>query len=134
MKAIHKTAMAILALTLCASFVMSSATAAVVPYQSEIFISHSVYLPATMKAEFQATTRKRVASVSISATLQVRENGTWTNCDTNVSPSFSGSNKTGWNTTADYSSDCEKGSTYRLSVVFAVGDVSVTHISNSRTY
>lgn len=61
----EKTISIILTLSLCISLFTIPTTA--FARQSTIFISYDVYLPASMIAEFSATTRKTVPSVSISA-------------------------------------------------------------------
>lgn len=120
----------VLVLILCVATVISSASAR----QSTIFGTYSVNLPASMKAEFHVTTRKPVSSVSISARMEVEKNGVWSTYSTGVYPAFSGSNKTGWDTTANYAPACEKGYKYRLVVTYTSSGASVDYTSNERTY
>ena len=133
MKLINKT-ITVLALALCVSLVAVINTASASTYQSTIFANYDVYIPSSMKAEFSVTTRKVVSSVSISATMQVYKNGAWRDCSTGVTPAFSGSNKTGWDTTADYSSACEKGYKYRLIVTYSSSGATASCTSNESTY
>lgn len=137
MKSLNKYIAMVLILTLCFSLSMlhtEASAVTIVPFQNTIFGSYSVTLSSTMKADFCVTTRKPIASVSIFATMQVYENGQWKNFSTGVSPAFSGSNQVGWDTTADYSSACNKGDKYRISVTYSSSGTSVSCTSGSITY
>ena len=124
----------LLVCVLCISFIATTASAGIIPFQSTIFSNYDVYIPASMNAEFHAATRKSVSSVSISTTMQVQENGVWKNYSTGISPAFSGSNKASWTTTADYSSACAKGAKYRLVVTYSSSGASASYTSNERSY
>lgn len=125
----------LLVLIMCVFNLTTTASASsIAPFKNTIFGSYSVYLPSTMIAEFQVTTRKVVPSISISATMQVKKNGVWSNYSTGVYPSFSESNQIGWDTTGDYSSACAKGYTYRLVVTYSSSGTSVSYTSNERAY
>lgn len=130
MKLINKAILIALALALCIVPFSTNAIAR----ESPIFANYTVMLPASMNAVFQVTTRKPVASVSISATMQVEKNGTWTDYDTAVFPAFPQSNATSWGTTANYASACEEGYKYRLVVTYTVGTDSVSYTTGSRSY
>lgn len=130
MKLFSKAVSIVLVLALCVVPFIPTAFAR----ESPIFANYTVLLPASMNAVFQVTTRKTVASVSISATMQVKENGNWVTHSTGVYPAFSKSNSTSWGTTANYAPACEKGSQYRLVVTYTVGTESVSYTTGSTTY
>ena len=134
MKSICKHISIMLTIALCVMCFTVTIPTSADARQSTIFGSYDVYLPASMIAEFSATTRKVVPSVSISARMEVQKNGVWSTYRTGVYPVFSGSNKTGWTTIGDYSSACERGYKYRLVVTYTSSGASVDYTSNERYY
>ena len=111
-----------------------------VPYANPVFESGSASLSRSMNAEFYAGTHLDCSSIYVSScTLQKKDlSGDWANAGALPAPSHVAKNECDFFTTADYSTYCTRGNTYRIKAIFkAVSEgvtYSVTRYSNSVDY
>lgn len=105
------------------------------PTANPIFSQASVVLASDMYATFDATLAQPCPSISVTAcTLQRLVSGQWVNAGTLTPPAHIAYNTSWYDSTANYSSFCTKGQTYRIKAVFSAGGESVTRYSPGATY
>lgn len=127
----------IVLVTFVASYAMAES---IEPYANLVFESASVSLGRSMDADFYAGTHLTCSSIYVSScTLQKKDlNGEWTNAGSLPAPLHVAKDESDYLTTADYSTYCTRGNTYRIKAIFkAVSEgvtYSVTRYSNSVDY
>lgn len=111
------------------------AVSEITPAANPVFIHASVLLSTDMYSEFDAAVQMNCPTISVtSCTLQKLVSGQWNSVGSIPPPSHIATNTSWFAASANYSSYCTKGQTYRIKAVFSAGGESVTRYSSGATY
>lgn len=135
MKKNSRTILVVIALLLTiGSVAMTTTQAEITPLANPVFVEASVYLSASMVADFTASAMLNCPSISVSScSLQRKVNGRWVNAGS-LTPPAAAYNTSAYGAQKDYSSNCTRGYTYRIYAVFSARGETVTRYSNEATY